>query len=138
MSNAICVECGEEVEADICACGQPRSIHDIQWLGHDFIPLGCACHTPVPPPDPEPERCLLCGYPPDACGCPRCHSCGNVIDPDYCHCGSRPNAHGLGGEEHSFVPMGCTCHYAPRQPTSTPFRVGPLPWDGPAIGGEKP
>jgi hypothetical protein len=38
-----------------------------------------------------------------------CSGCGVEVDYDVCHCGAYPEEHGLGGEEHSFVPMGCNC-----------------------------
>lgn len=131
LPDAVCMDCGEPIEIDTCACGQSRGLHDSNWLGHHFIPLGCTCHTPKP--DPEPERCPHCGYPPDACGCPRCPGCGEIIDPDCCHCGIGPQGHGYGGEEHSFVPMGCTCGYPKEE--GSPFRIAsyPMPWDGPAL-----
>jgi hypothetical protein len=40
---------------------------------------------------------------------PTCSSCGQAIDPDWCHCGGQncnPQSDG-----HSFVPAGCICGY---------------------------
>lgn len=42
---------------------------------------------------------------------PHCSSCGNPIDPDYCHCGSAIKSHGW-DDGHHAVPMGCVCGYA--------------------------
>ncbi len=43
---------------------------------------------------------------------PTCLDCGNLIDPDTCHCGSAVDAHGQ-MENHSPVPMGCACYSEP-------------------------
>ena len=40
-----------------------------------------------------------------------CPECGNVVDPEICHCGNPINRHGM-EDGHSPVPMGCTCGYA--------------------------
>jgi len=42
---------------------------------------------------------------------PHCSSCGNAIDPTVCWCGAPSTGHR--GDEHSFVPSGCTCGYGP-------------------------
>jgi hypothetical protein len=41
---------------------------------------------------------------------PHCDSCGNPIDPEWCHCGSAVASHGA-GDGHAPVPMGCVCGY---------------------------
>ena len=38
-----------------------------------------------------------------------CGHCGHEIDSQVCHCGNTLKSHR--GEEHSFVPTGCTCGY---------------------------
>jgi len=43
----------------------------------------------------EPDRTVICG------------DCGFDIDPNCCWCGESKDDH---TSEHSFVPMGCTCH----------------------------
>lgn len=40
---------------------------------------------------------------------PICQGCGNEIDPDTCCCGGPAN--GAYCDNHSPVPMGCTCGY---------------------------
>lgn len=43
---------------------------------------------------------------------PFCDGCGNVIEPDVCHCGDGPDSyehHAELGGNHAFVPAGCTC-----------------------------
>jgi len=44
-----------------------------------------------------------------------CPNCENEIDPDCCHCGSPIKNHGY-SDNHSPVPMGCTCGYAVQPP----------------------
>jgi len=60
-----------------------------------------------------------------------CSGCGNMIDPTTCHCGTPMSAHGI-GDNHSPVPMGCTCGYAKVGATgkiSTPPKPrGPEPY----------
>lgn len=41
-----------------------------------------------------------------------CDSCGNEIDPDWCHCGERIDTHNL-MSGHNPVPMGCGCGRVP-------------------------
>ena len=43
---------------------------------------------------------------------PTCLDCGNLIDPDTCHCGSAVDAHGQ-MDNHTPVPMGCACYSEP-------------------------
>lgn len=40
---------------------------------------------------------------------PTCPKCGNLIEPDYCWCGSHKAA---SHEGHFFVPMGCVCYFS--------------------------
>lgn len=37
-----------------------------------------------------------------------CKDCGNEIDPDYCHCGSKMEEH-TQSDNHFAIPMGCAC-----------------------------
>jgi hypothetical protein len=38
-----------------------------------------------------------------------CSGCKKEVDLDLCWCGNLYEDHGLGLEEHRFVPMGCVC-----------------------------
>ena len=40
-----------------------------------------------------------------------CPNCGNVIDPETCHCGGLISRHNSMNDGHNPVPMGCTCGY---------------------------
>jgi hypothetical protein len=51
---------------------------------------------------------------------PRCATCGNRIDPFYCHCGMTEEDH-WPTTGHGFVPNGCTCGY--EKPTPKPRRI---------------
>lgn len=50
----------------------------------------------------------LAGYRGEVVHCP---SCGEQIDPDWCHCGDAIAGHGYGVGGHGAVPMGCVCGY---------------------------
>ena len=38
-----------------------------------------------------------------------CAWCHSEVDRSVCWCGEDEKQHGLGGAEHTFVPMGCNC-----------------------------
>jgi hypothetical protein len=38
-----CDSCGNEIDPDVCHCGEARYTHDNFDSGHQFVPMGCAC-----------------------------------------------------------------------------------------------
>lgn len=41
--SVICPHCKNEVDLEICHCGEDIKHHDAYLLGHSFVPMGCAC-----------------------------------------------------------------------------------------------
>jgi len=38
-----CPGCGNEIDPDVCGCGEFREGHNAWWAGHEFVPMGCDC-----------------------------------------------------------------------------------------------
>ena len=45
-----------------------------------------------------------------------CPECKKEVDLNLCWCGNLYEDHGLGREEHGFVPMGCICGFPKGEP----------------------
>lgn len=39
----ICPGCKQEIDPDVCHCGEWIKDHDSFWSGHTPVPMGCAC-----------------------------------------------------------------------------------------------
>jgi hypothetical protein len=44
--KSICVACEQEIDSEVCWCGEYIDKHDI-GSGHSPIEMGCACNFPV-------------------------------------------------------------------------------------------
>lgn len=38
-----CPECGNEIDPDVCWCGDLVKSHNPYWCGHNPVPMGCDC-----------------------------------------------------------------------------------------------
>lgn len=64
-----------------------------------------------------------------------CPKCGEPIDPGTCWCGEPEQGHGY-QNGHSFIPVGCKCHFPKKQSNrfhidvrvSGDFVVGDMEW----------
>ena len=39
----VCPYCKNEVDLEMCHCGEDRKNHNPYELGHNFVPAGCTC-----------------------------------------------------------------------------------------------
>ena len=40
---AICPDCNNEIDVDVCHCGIEKNSHNPYIVGHEFVPMGCVC-----------------------------------------------------------------------------------------------
>ena len=38
-----CPFCKNEIDPDVCHCGEERKNHDAYYCGHSFVSMGCSC-----------------------------------------------------------------------------------------------
>lgn len=46
VGHAICPACGQEIDPEMCWCGDYIKDHNPMWCGHTAVPLGCICGYP--------------------------------------------------------------------------------------------
>jgi hypothetical protein len=53
VPSVICPGCGNEIDPEVCHCGEIRSMHGPE-RGHSFVPAGCTCGYAKQPVKPDP------------------------------------------------------------------------------------
>ena len=44
----ICRSCKNEIDPEVCHCGELYKYHNPYSLGHNFVPMGCVCGCQLP------------------------------------------------------------------------------------------